>query len=59
MTVNQGSRTYTWEDPMALQDAGAGLSGLDYLKAVFGRKLPQGTGKLLAHGTTTCLVFRP
>jgi uncharacterized protein (TIGR00369 family) len=40
MTVNQRSRTYTWEDPMALRNAGAGLSGLDYLKAVFGGKLP-------------------
>jgi hypothetical protein len=25
---------------MALRDAGAGLSGLDYLKAVFERRLP-------------------
>jgi uncharacterized protein (TIGR00369 family) len=40
MTVNQRSRTYTWEDPMALRNAGAGLSGLDYLKAVFGGHLP-------------------
>ena len=40
MSVNQRSRTYTWEDPMALRDAGAGLSGLDYLQAVFGGKLP-------------------
>jgi uncharacterized protein (TIGR00369 family) len=34
------SRTYTWDDPMALRDAGAGLSGLEYLKAVFERRLP-------------------
>ena len=40
MTVVQRTRTYTWEDPMALRDAGAGLSGLDYLKAVFEGKLP-------------------
>jgi uncharacterized protein (TIGR00369 family) len=40
MSVNQRSRTYTWEDPMALRDAGAGLSGLDYLNAVFAGKLP-------------------
>ena len=40
MNVNERTRTYSWEDPMALRDAGAGLSGLDYLKAVFGRKLP-------------------
>jgi uncharacterized protein (TIGR00369 family) len=40
MNVVQRTRTYTWEDPMALRDAGAGLSGLEYLKAVFERKLP-------------------
>jgi uncharacterized protein (TIGR00369 family) len=40
MSVNQRSRTYTWEDPIALRDAGAALSGLDYLKAVFEGKLP-------------------
>ncbi|HVS50202.1 MAG TPA: PaaI family thioesterase [Candidatus Dormibacteraeota bacterium] len=40
MSVNQRSRTYTWEDPMALRDAGAAMSGLDYLKAVFNRSLP-------------------
>jgi uncharacterized protein (TIGR00369 family) len=40
MSVNERSRTYTWEDPMALRDAGAALSGLDYLKAVFEGKLP-------------------
>jgi uncharacterized protein (TIGR00369 family) len=40
MSVNERSRTYTWEDPMALRDAGTGLSGLEYLKAVFEGKLP-------------------
>jgi uncharacterized protein (TIGR00369 family) len=40
MNVNQRSRTYIWEDPIALRDAGAALSGLDYLKAVFGGRLP-------------------
>jgi uncharacterized protein (TIGR00369 family) len=40
MSVNQRSRTYGWDDPMALRDAGAGMSGLEYLKAVFGGKLP-------------------
>jgi uncharacterized protein (TIGR00369 family) len=40
MNVSQRSRTYSWDDPMALRDAGAGLSGLDYLKAVFENKLP-------------------
>jgi uncharacterized protein (TIGR00369 family) len=40
MNVSRRSRTYGWEDPIALRDAGAGLSGLEYLKAVFARKLP-------------------
>jgi uncharacterized protein (TIGR00369 family) len=40
MSVNQRSRTYGWEDPIALRDAGVTMSGLDYLKAVFGGKLP-------------------
>jgi uncharacterized protein (TIGR00369 family) len=40
MSVSTRSRTYTWDDPMALRDAGAGLSGLEYLKAVFERRLP-------------------
>jgi len=40
MNVNHRSRTYTWEDPIALRDAGATMSGLDYLNAVFGGKLP-------------------
>ncbi len=40
MGVSGRSRTYGWEDPRALRDAGAGLSGLDYLKAVFERRLP-------------------
>jgi uncharacterized protein (TIGR00369 family) len=40
MNVSGRTRTYTWEDPIALRDAGAGLSGLEYLKAVFETKLP-------------------
>jgi len=40
MSVSGRSRTYTWEDPIAQRDASAGLSGLEYLKAVFERKLP-------------------
>lgn len=40
MKVDRRSRTYTWEDPIALRDAGAGLSGLDYLNQVFARNLP-------------------
>ena len=40
MSVSGRSRTYSWDDPMALRDAGAGLSGLDFLKLFFERKLP-------------------
>jgi uncharacterized protein (TIGR00369 family) len=40
MNVSQRSRTYTWEDPLALRDAGVTMRGLDYLKAVFGGQLP-------------------
>jgi uncharacterized protein (TIGR00369 family) len=40
MSVSGRSRTYSWEDPIALRDGGAGMSGLEYLKAVFERKLP-------------------
>ncbi|HET6310277.1 MAG TPA: PaaI family thioesterase [Candidatus Nitrosotalea sp.] len=34
------SRTYTWEDPTALRDAGAAMTGLEFIKAVFEGKLP-------------------
>lgn len=40
MNVNERSRTYSWEDPNALRDAGATTSGLEFLKAMFGGKLP-------------------
>lgn len=40
MNVNERSRTYSWEDPNALRDAGATMSGLEFLKAMFGGKLP-------------------
>ena len=40
MRVNERSRTYSWADPIALRDAGAGMSGLDYIKAVFEGRLP-------------------
>ena len=40
MNVNERSRTYSWEDPIALRDAGATTSGLEFLKAMFGGKLP-------------------
>ena len=40
MSVNQRSRTYSWGDPNALRDAGSGMSGLEFIQAVFERKLP-------------------
>ena len=40
MSVNQRSRTYSWEDPNVLRDAGSSMSGLEFWKAVFGGKLP-------------------
>jgi uncharacterized protein (TIGR00369 family) len=40
MGVNHRSRTYRWEDPLAMRDAGLTMSGLEFLKAVFERKLP-------------------
>jgi uncharacterized protein (TIGR00369 family) len=40
MSVNQRSRTFTWEDPIALRDAGSTMSGLEFMQAVLARKLP-------------------
>lgn len=40
MNVNQRSRTYNWEDPNVLRDAGSTMSGLEFWKAVFSGKLP-------------------
>jgi uncharacterized protein (TIGR00369 family) len=40
MSVNQRSRTYSWSDPTALRDAGSGMTGLEFIKAVFEGKLP-------------------
>ena len=40
MSVRARSRTYSWGDPMALRDAGTGLSGLDYLKLFVEGKRP-------------------
>lgn len=34
------SRTVTWEDPLAALPAAAGMSGLEYMKAVVSGKLP-------------------
>lgn len=40
MSVNQRSRTFTWEDPIALRDAGSTMSGLEFMHAVIAGKLP-------------------
>ena len=40
MSVRGRSRTYSWDDPEALRDAGSKLSGLEFIKAVFEGKLP-------------------
>ena len=40
MSVNQRSRTFSWEDPKVLRDAGSGMSGLEFWKAVFDGTLP-------------------
>jgi uncharacterized protein (TIGR00369 family) len=38
MTIR--TRTITWDDPLALAKAGAGLSGLEYLNKIVAGKLP-------------------
>jgi uncharacterized protein (TIGR00369 family) len=40
MTVKQRSRTFSWEDPIALRDAGSTMSGLEFIKAVLEGNLP-------------------
>jgi uncharacterized protein (TIGR00369 family) len=40
MSVNQRSRTFSWEDPKTLRDSGAGMTGLEFWKAVFDGALP-------------------
>ena len=40
MSVDQRSRTYGWEDPTAIRDAGSKMSGLEFIKAIFDGKLP-------------------
>lgn len=41
MSMDSRSRTFTWEDPLAMWDAGSKMSGLDFVKAVFeGRLAP-------------------
>lgn len=38
--MTQRSRTVTWEDPLALAEAGRGLSGADYLQKLIRGELP-------------------
>ena len=40
MKVKERSRTYSWEDPIALREAGSAMSGLELMKAVFEGRLP-------------------
>ena len=68
--VTERSRTITWADPIANAQELARLSGLEALRAIITGAAPAppiavlmgfalveaATGKLLAHGTTTCLV---
>jgi hypothetical protein len=66
------TRTITWEDPRPLAEAGRSLPGLEFLQKIVSGELPppplaallnfdivDESGKLYAHGTTTCLVLRP
>jgi uncharacterized protein (TIGR00369 family) len=34
------SRTFSWEDPIAVRDAGSTMSGLEFIEAVFEGRLP-------------------
>ncbi len=40
MSVDRRSRTFSWEDPIAIRDAGSMMSGLEFIKAVFDGRLP-------------------
>jgi uncharacterized protein (TIGR00369 family) len=40
MSVNERSRTYSWDDPTALRDAGSTMSGLEFIRAIFEGRLP-------------------
>jgi uncharacterized protein (TIGR00369 family) len=39
-TAVERTRTFTWEDPRALAEAGRGLSGLEYLRLIASGELP-------------------
>jgi uncharacterized protein (TIGR00369 family) len=40
MSVDRRSRTFSWDDPIAIRDAGSSMSGLEFIKAVFDGRLP-------------------
>jgi uncharacterized protein (TIGR00369 family) len=40
MRVTSRSRTVTWEDPMAALEGSSGMSGLEFIQAIFEGKLP-------------------
>jgi len=40
MGLTARTRTITWEDPMAPLQNAAGMSGLEFIQAIFGGKLP-------------------
>jgi uncharacterized protein (TIGR00369 family) len=40
MKVKERSRTYSWDDPTALRDAGSTMSGLEFIRAIFEGRLP-------------------
>lgn len=40
MNVKERSRTYSWDDPTALREAGSTMSGLEFIRAIFEGRLP-------------------
>jgi uncharacterized protein (TIGR00369 family) len=38
--VKDRTRTYSWDDPTALRDAGSTMSGLEFIRAIFEGRLP-------------------
>lgn len=41
MNVDRRSRTFSWEDPAALREAGSTMSGLEFMNSVLDGKLPR------------------
>ena len=66
---NTRTKTVTWTDPLAALPAAAGMSGPVRCEAVVdyrggrvatseGKLFAEKTGKLLAHGTSTCMIIQ-